>query len=604
MAADRSSSSSQIEKAPSTTTIAPSSTPNTGAAGLTVPAPMAPSQLPVSVMNRCAFSAALWLMAVDIQSLESIRICARAGPTAENAQRFMTDTGTSRIGSEITTASASITRYCEPNQLALTTLGLVLPLISPPTFWRNHWPAADTAAVKLRSALSPAADTTPVAAPLRALPTERPAPAPASQIWRAIGVCTPAHLSVCWVLCCGVVVVVGACWASAAGATTSTDRRARPITSRSQRPRERSRSWSIVIILELLKLVDEVRGRGRRVAVGDGDRPVRDGGAGLLPILVDPLELHGGHAPGFLGRQARVLVAAHAGLPDGDAGVGAVVGVEAVADGDGLEDDLAGDYLGQRLVGVVDSEEGGGDQLRLVLQVAPEPLARLRGRDRVDGGAPPGGVEHQLAGGERRGVVGGGADGARLGMVPTDGHAVDGPPAPHLLAVDGQRARRRHGGRRRALRRRGARGGRRRLWRRGAALRRGGLLWRRAGPAADQQPTGEQREGEREQAEQTEPTRGPGAALLGQAVDHPCPALLTYGHRHHLPSTGPATASGGASTSHHAILLPGQGPRSTGTPLLVPRTPPGPGRTARPPLGGAGWCSCGLRWSGPARTPS
>src|SRR6266540_1297289 len=343
-------------------------------------------------------------------------------------------TETSRIGSEITTASASITRYCEPNQLALTTLGLVLPLISPPTFWRNHWPAADTAAVKLRSALSPAADTTPVAAPLRALPTERPAPAPASQIWRAIGVCTPAHLSVCWVLCCGVVVVVGACWASAAGATTSTDRRARPITSRSQRPRERSRSWSIVIILELLKLVDEVRGRGRRVAVGDGDRPVRDGGAGLLPILVDPLELHGGHAPGFLGRQARVLVAAHAGLPDGDAGVGAVVGVEAVADGDGLEDDLAGDYLGQRLVGVVDSEEGGGDQLRLVLQVAPEPLARLRGRDR--------------------------ADGARLGMVPTDGHAVDGPPAPHLLAVDGQRARRRQGGRRRALRRRGARGGR------------------------------------------------------------------------------------------------------------------------------------------------
>src|SRR6266540_2201856 len=118
-------------------------------------------------------------------------------------------TETSRIGSEITTASASITRYCEPNQLALTTLGLVLPLISPPTFWRNHWPAADTAAVKLRSALSPAADTTPVAAPLRALPTERPAPAPASQIWRAIGVCTPAHLSVCWVLCCGVVVVVG-----------------------------------------------------------------------------------------------------------------------------------------------------------------------------------------------------------------------------------------------------------------------------------------------------------------------------------------------------------------------------------------------------------
>src|SRR6266536_6652228 len=111
--------------------------------------------------------------------------------------------------SEITTASASITRYCEPNQLALTTLGLVLPLISPPTFWRNHWPAADTAAVKLRSALSPAADTTPVAAPVRALPTDRPAPAPAWQICRAIGVWTCWHLSVCWAPCWGAVVVGG-----------------------------------------------------------------------------------------------------------------------------------------------------------------------------------------------------------------------------------------------------------------------------------------------------------------------------------------------------------------------------------------------------------
>src|SRR6266536_2960777 len=301
MAADRSSSSSQIEKAPSTTTIAPSSTPNTGAAGLTVPAPMAPSQLPVSVMNRCAFSAALWLMAVDIQSLEEI------------------------------------------------------------------------------------------------------------------GVCTPAHLSVCWVLCCGVVVVVGACWASAAGATTSTDRRARPIVTRSQRPRERSRSWSIVIILELLKLMDEVRGRGRRVAVGDGDRPVRDGRAGLLPILVDPLEPHRGHAPGLLGRKARVLVAAHAGLPDGDAGVGAVVGVEAVADGDGLEDHLAGYHLCERLVGVLQPEERGGDELRLVLQVAPQPLAGLRGGDRVNRRAAPGLVEDQLAGGQRGGVIGGGANRSGLG---------------------------------------------------------------------------------------------------------------------------------------------------------------------------------------------
>src|SRR6266540_4398189 len=306
-------------------------------------------------------------------------------------------TETSRIGSEITTASASITRYCEPNQLALTTLGLVLPLISPPTFWRNHWPAADTAAVKLRSALSPAAETTPVAAPVSALPTERPAPAPAWQIWRAIGVCTPAHLSACCavVVVGGVVVEVGACCATAAGATIRTEATARPTTSRSQRPRGRSRSWSIVIVLELLNLVDEVWGRGRRVAVGDGDRPVRDGRTGLLPVLVDPLELHRGHAPSLLGRQARVLVTAHTGLPDGDAGVAAVVGVEVVAHGDGLEDHLARVHLRERLVSVLEPEERGRDDLRLVLEVAPQARARLRGRDRVHGRAAPGGVEHQ-----------------------------------------------------------------------------------------------------------------------------------------------------------------------------------------------------------------
>src|SRR6266545_7208068 len=227
MAAERSSSSSQIENAPSTTTIAPSSTPNTGTAGLIVPAPTAPSQLPVWVMNRCALSVALWLIAVDIQSLESISNWAMAGATAEKiaaigrntkAERIACmastrtidcATETSRIGSASTTASASITRYCELNHLAFTTSGLVVPLISEPTFCRNQLPADDTAAVKLRSALSPAADTMPVAAPVRALPTERPAPAPTWQICRAIGVCTPAHFSVCWVVCGGVVVDVG-----------------------------------------------------------------------------------------------------------------------------------------------------------------------------------------------------------------------------------------------------------------------------------------------------------------------------------------------------------------------------------------------------------
>src|SRR6266567_2738335 len=493
-------------------------------------------------------------------------------------------TETSRIGSEITTASASITRYCEPNQLALTTLGLVLPLIRPPTFCRNHCPAADTAAVKLRSALSPAAETTPVAAPVRALPTEWPAPAPAWQIWRAIGVCTPAHLSVCafcWVVG-GVVVEVGACWASAAGATTRMDARARPITSRSQRPRGRSRSWSIVIVLELLKLMDEVRGRGRVIGIGDGDRPVPDRGGGLLPVLVDPLELHRGHAPGLLGRQARVLVAADTVLPDGDAGVAGVVGVDVVANGHGLEDHLAGVQPRERLVGVVETEERGGDELGLVLQVAPEPLAGLGGRDGVDRGVAPGRVEHELTGGQRGGVVGGGADGAGLGVVPADRHAVDGAPAPDLLAVDRQRPGGRHGLCRRALRGRGTRsGGGRRLWRGGGVLRRRDLPgWRGAGPAADQQPAGEQREGECEQAEQAESAGGSGASLLGQAVDHPRPALLTYGQpRSPSPSTGPATAS--AVPVPCTTPRPGAGARFTG----VTRSRfPGPFRRRERPI--------------------
>src|SRR6266542_3032725 len=408
MAADRSSNSSQIEKAPSTTTIAPSSTPNTGTAGFTVPAPIAPSQPPVWVMKFCALPAALWLMAVAIQSLESIRIWARAGPTAEkiaaigrytNAERIACmastrtidwATETSRTGSAITTASASITRYCEPNQFALATLGLVVPLISPPTFCRNQLPALDTAAVKLRSALSPAADTMPVAAPVRALPTERPAPAPTWQICRAIGVWTCWHLSVCCAFCCGAVVVagvvvVGAACATAAGAMTRTDATARPTTSKSQRPQGRSGTWSIVVLLELLDLVDEVRGRGWGIAVGDRDRPVRDGCTGLLPVLAGPFELHRRHAPCLLWRQARVLVAAHARLPDRDAGPGAIVKVEAVAHGDGLEDHLLRVDLRERLVRVLDPEARCRDDLGLVLHVTRDAVAGLRRRDRVDG---------------------------------------------------------------------------------------------------------------------------------------------------------------------------------------------------------------------------
>src|SRR5919206_134589 len=65
MAAARSSSSSQIDRAPRVTIRAPSRTPNTGAAGLTVPAPSPARALPASVMNFWASAEALpgWLWA-------------------------------------------------------------------------------------------------------------------------------------------------------------------------------------------------------------------------------------------------------------------------------------------------------------------------------------------------------------------------------------------------------------------------------------------------------------------------------------------------------------------------------------------------------------
>src|SRR6266508_115986 len=174
MAASRSSSSSQIEMAPTTTMIAASSTPNTGATGLTVPAPSAPSQPPASCMNLSAFWAALWPTTELIQSLALISSWARAGPTNEKtaatgrytkAERIAcmpsartTDwaTDTSRNGSATMTASASMMRYWDTNQPALITSGEVVLLIRPPTFSRNHSPAEATALVKLRSALSPA----------------------------------------------------------------------------------------------------------------------------------------------------------------------------------------------------------------------------------------------------------------------------------------------------------------------------------------------------------------------------------------------------------------------------------------------------------------
>src|SRR4029453_7887187 len=205
MAAARRSSSSQIDSAPRVTIRAPSRTPNTGAAGLTVPAPSPARALPASVMNFWASALALPPRMALIQSLTLISIWTRAGPPAEriaargrntNAERMACmpsartidwATDTSRMGRAMITARASITRYWEANQSALTTSGLAVPWSRPPTFSTNPLPAEATAAVKLRRALSPAVSTTFWAAPVTALVTAWPGLVPARQPLRAPG---------------------------------------------------------------------------------------------------------------------------------------------------------------------------------------------------------------------------------------------------------------------------------------------------------------------------------------------------------------------------------------------------------------------------------
>src|SRR5918996_574370 len=269
MAAARSSSSSQIDRAPRVTTRAPSRTPNTGAAGLRVPAPSPARALPASLMNFWASPAALPPRAALIQSLTLISIWTRAGPTADriaargrntkaermacmpSARTIDWATETSRMGRAMTTARASITRYWEANQSALTTSGLVVPWISPPTFSRKNLPAAATAAVKLRRALSPAGS-------------------------------------------------VGWAWAVAAGASTTSRaaRAARTRTARAQ-PRPRLGSWCIGELLEVVGLVDQLGGRGRGGHVGDRDRAVPGRAGQLLPVAPDPAQVDGGGAPGL-----------------------------------------------------------------------------------------------------------------------------------------------------------------------------------------------------------------------------------------------------------------------------------------------------------------
>src|SRR4029453_13936414 len=333
MAAARRSSSSQIDSAPRVTIRAPSRTPNTGAAGLTEPAPRPARALPASLMNFWASAAALPPRAALIQSLMLISIWTMAGPTADrmpargrntkaermacmpSARTIDWAIETSRMGRAMTTARASITRYWEANQSALTTSGLVVPWMRPPTFSRKNLPADATAAVKLRRALSPAVETTFWAAPETALVTAWPGFVPAWQTLRATGLGMLSQR-----FC------TGSGWAMAAGAST-TSRAARMPRIRTARAQARLRSWCIGELLECVGLVDQLSGGGRGGDVGDRDRPVGGGAGDLLPVAVHPAQGDGGGAPALADRRGhgpadRPADARH---PDGHLGRLAVV---------------------------------------------------------------------------------------------------------------------------------------------------------------------------------------------------------------------------------------------------------------------------------------
>src|SRR6266511_1952469 len=385
-----------MEIAPRTTMIAASSTPNTGATGLTVPAPSAPSQPPASCRNFSALAEALEPIAVLSQSVELIRICTNAGAAKEKipaigrytkAERIawltsalMIDPATesSSIGRAKMTAIASMMRYWATNQPAVSTFGEVLPLISLPTLSRNHWPAWATALVKLRRALSPAVATTPAVAAVTAPPT-----APAGAL---PGGCWP-----------------GACCANAAGAVNRSRART-PASASSQRPRARLRSRSIVVLLELPGLLEERVGRRGDVVAGGqrrGRGPAAD--ADLLPVRAHPFELDHGHA--------RRLFHRLAGGPDGDAGVVLVVALDLLAERRGDHHRLVG---AGRTVGQVQAlaDHLGG----LVRGVLHGGLGTGRGQhgDRL---VPACLVEQELAA-EHHGVVGGGGDRALLRVRP------------------------------------------------------------------------------------------------------------------------------------------------------------------------------------------
>src|SRR5262245_32665672 len=431
MAAARSSSSSQIDSAPRVTTRAPSRTPNTGAAGLTVPAPSPARALPASLMNLWASAAALPPRTPLIQSLMLISIWARAGPTADrmaargrntkaermacmpSARTIDWATETSRMGRAMSTARASITRYWEVNQSALATSGLVVPWSRLATFSRKNLPAEATAAVKLRRALSPAVSTTFWAAPATALVTAWPGLVPALQTLRATGLgmlsqrSCPGSAGWVWVWPGS----AGCAWAWAAGATI-TSSAATAASSRTARAQARLRSWRIGELLELAGLVDQLGGGRRRGDVGDRDRPVDGGAVDLLPVVLDPAQVHGGRAPALADGDRAVGAAdrpGEAGHPDGDLGRAVAVVHDPPPDRVGPHQHL--DVAG---VGAGDAQALAQRGHRLaegLLQAGPGP----GGGQGVDGRSAPGLIEDEVAR-QGAGVVGGGGHGARLAV--------------------------------------------------------------------------------------------------------------------------------------------------------------------------------------------
>src|SRR4029450_1199319 len=409
MAAARSSSSSQIDRAPRGTIRAPSSTPNTGAAGFRVPVPRPARAVPASLMNFWASAAELPPRAALIQSLTLISIWAMAGPTADrmaargrntkaermacmpSARTIDWATETSRMGRAMITARASITRYWEVNQPALTTSGLVVLWIRWPTLSRKNLPAAATAAVKLRRALSPAVETTFWAAPLTALVTAWPGLVPALQTLRATGLGMlsqprwPGSVVRVWPGS------VGWAWASAAGATI-TSRAITASSSRTARAQVRLRSWCMGELLELVRLGDQLAGGGRGGDVGDGDGPVGGGAGDLLPVVAGPAQGDGGRAPALTDRRRPAAAAdrpADAGDPDGDLGRPLAVLLDPPAHRGGPQQHLGA------VAGRAAHAQAGADRGHRLVEGLLQPGLGLGRGQGVDGRPAPGGVEDE-----------------------------------------------------------------------------------------------------------------------------------------------------------------------------------------------------------------